>query len=382
MKVGIDASNLRQGGGLTHLIALLTHTNPVAHGIDKVIIWCNSHLGQALPQASWIECVIIEKFDRSFWYRAYWQRFVLHRLVKKQCDILFVPGGNFQGNFKPFVAMFQNLLPFSPQEWTPYFPSVRFLRLCLLHYFQKRTFKKASGVICLSDYAKNVLEKNVAGLSKKCVKIAHGIAPAFFHTKNEHRTIETCTKNSPFTLLYVSTISHYKHHTELVRAVAQLRSRGFFIQLELVGPALPNALLTLKKTMSEVDPEGQYILYTPWVAHHDLVDYYHRADAFVFSSSCENLPLILLEAMACGLPIACSDRGVMPEIVKDAGLYYNPQDSHSIEETLTRLLTHKKIREKLSTLAVSYAAHYTWEASANSTFHFLAQVAAEHRARS
>ena len=55
-----------------------------------------------------------------------------------------------------------------------------------------------------------------------------------------------------------------------------------------------------------------------------------RAHLFVFASSCENMPNTLVEAMASGLPIACSDRGPMPEILRDGGTYFDPENEVTI----------------------------------------------------
>ena len=90
--------------------------------------------------------------------------------------------------------------------------------------------------------------------------------------------------------------------------------------------------------MTKADREGGFIRYLGSSPHDELPALYASADACVFASSCENLPNILLEGMASGLPIACSDRGPMPELLGDAAVYFNPELQSSIEEALERLL--------------------------------------------
>ena len=61
--------------------------------------------------------------------------------------------------------------------------------------------------------------------------------------------------------------------------------------------------------------------------HDDLHQKYLDADLGLFASSCENMPNILLETMGAGLPIACSNRQPMPEILKNGGEYFDPEKS-------------------------------------------------------
>ena len=95
----------------------------------------------------------------------------------------------------------------------------------------------------------------------------------------------------------------YKHQWHVAEAVANLRRAGVPVVLEdLLGPAYPAALRRLQKALKRVDPHGDCITYHGPKSYSGLHTWYHQADAFVFASSCENMPNILLEAMAAGLP--------------------------------------------------------------------------------
>ena len=107
----------------------------------------------------------------------------------------------------------------------------------------------------------------------------------------------------------------------------------------------------------------------------DLHTLYGEADGFVFASSCENLPNILIEAMAEGLPIACSNRGPMPEVLGDGGVYFDPTDVESIAECLLGLGKDPILRTRLAEAAWQNAQPYSWKRCADDTFDFIAQVA-------
>ena len=67
-----------------------------------------------------------------------------------------------------------------------------------------------------------------------------------------------------------------------------------------------------------------------FVANGNIPDYLARSDLFIFASSCENLPITMLEAMASGIPICCSNRGPMPEVLGREGCYFDPEVPASI----------------------------------------------------
>src|SRR5437667_650331 len=117
MRLGIDASNLRVGGGLTHLIELLRSARPAAHGIDLVTVWGGQRTVAQLPaDRPWLRIEHEPMLDRGLPVRLGWQRLRLPRLARASCDLLFVPGGAYAGTFEPFVTMSRNLLPFEPAE--------------------------------------------------------------------------------------------------------------------------------------------------------------------------------------------------------------------------------------------------------------------------
>jgi glycosyltransferase involved in cell wall biosynthesis len=125
-----------------------------------------------------------------------------------------------------------------------------------------------------------------------------------------------------------------------------------------------------------LDPSGEIVREHGPSSFSSLESFYHRADAFVFASSCENLPNILIEAMASGLPIACSDRGPMPEVLGKGGVYFDPEDPEATADALGRLLSDPDLRMRCARTAYHRAQRYSWDECARSTFCFFEQVLA------
>jgi len=373
LTVGIDATNLRRGGGRTHLIELLRYANPKAFGFSRVVVWGGRSTLSLLDEKPWLEKVNLSVHERGLLTRSLWQHFRLSRVaLEYQCDILFVPGGSFSGNFHPIVTMSQNMLPFEWNELFRYRWSLLTLKLILLRVAQTRSFLSADGVIFLTKYARKTVKGAIGKLPNSRI-IPHGINDRFFMPPRVQKCIDDY--NSGYHILYVSIVDQYKHQWHVVDAVDRLRNQtGWNIKLDLVGPAYPPAYHHLQSAISNHDPDNEWVKYHGMVNFDMLHTIYAQADLGIFASSCENLPNILLETMASGLPIASSNKGPMREILKDYGVYFNPEQPDDIIDALKVLISDLELRIQYAKSSFMEAKKYTWVRCADDTFEFLSNV--------
>ena len=375
LTIGIDATNLSTGGGVTHILELIKAVDPSDHGIPKVVIWGSSKILDKLPHHAWLKKVAPSMLNRGLLARTLWQRFALSRVARTaQCDVLFVPGGSYKGNFKPVVSMSQNLLPFERLELNRFGLSLIWLKLNVLRYTQSYSFRVSDGVIFLTEYAKRTVLNVTGSLSGDATIIAHGLSPRFRMQPKMQCPIEEYTETNPYRLLYVSSIYPYKHQWHLIEAVHTLRAQGFPIRLDLIGPAFPATLPRLEAAIEKFDPDKNWVFYHGPVPYDTLNNFYAQADLGVFASSCENLPIILLELMASGLPIACSNCGPMPEVLGDAGLYFDPESPLEIAQSLSKYINSPRLRSEKASASVARCQKYTWERCAKETFEFLVKI--------
>ena len=376
MIIGIDASNLRRGGGRTHLIEFLSVADPEKHHFKKIVVWGSEETLNLLDDKEWL----LKRFPFSsnsiLAYRIYWQSFLLSKKLKEEaCDILFVPGGTYLGTFTPFVTMSRNMLPFENRELMRYGFSWLTLKLIILRFVQKKTFKNANGIIFLTNYAKNVIQQVVGTVNSKITVIPHGINSRFKNHPKEEKSIFSYSNKSPFRVLYVSIIDEYKHQWKVVEAISDLRFKtGWPIILFLVGPSYKPALKKLEKSIEKFDKERKWVFYHGSLPYKQLDEYYKAADLGVFASSCENMPNILLEKMAAGLPVACSNRGPMKEILGNNGFYFDPENASDITRILFDLLQNESFRSSSSNLNVSIVEAFTWEICAKKTLDFIKNI--------
>ncbi len=373
MKVVIDASNLRAGGGLTHLVALLSAADPPAHGIDGVDVWSGARTLARLPTRPWLTARHNASLDRSLPERLWWQRVELPRHVGDA--VLFAPGGATASPVRPRVVMSRNMLPFEAAERARYGFGVTRARLEVLRPAQARQFAGADGVIFLTAYARDHIVPQLARPPRREAIIPHGVDPSFRMAPRPARALADASAADPLRLLYVSTVSPYKHFHRVVEAVRAVRAAGLPVRLDLVGPSdhAPSREALVQR-IAAYDPGGRFLRWHGAVAHEALAAHYAAAELFVYASSCENLPNILVEAMAAGLPIACSDRGPMPEVLGDAGAYFPPEDPDSLAALLRDLVGDAPRRDDLAARAHARAERFDWGRCAADTFEFLAAV--------
>ncbi|HZH72607.1 MAG TPA: hypothetical protein VFD91_08960 [Mariniphaga sp.] len=133
MNIGIDATNISRGGGITHLVELLKVADPDVHNFSHIYIWSSSSTLETINDKPWITKIHSTLLDKSLPFRVFYQNHLLSDEARKlNCSILFVPGGTFLGDFRPFVVMCQNMLPFETKEMKRYGLSLTFLKFILL----------------------------------------------------------------------------------------------------------------------------------------------------------------------------------------------------------------------------------------------------------
>ena len=378
--IGIDATNLRGGGGVTHLVEMLRVAQPKLHGIKRFVVWGGIPTLQLLDERPWLTKITPPALDKGLFQRTLWQRYSLSQAARDAgCDVLFVPGGSYAGNFHPVVTMSRNLLPFEMGELLRYGWSLLTLKLLLLRLIQSRSFRNTDGVIFLTEYARDVVLRVTGKLRGQTCIVPHGLNPRFDKVPKLQRDIAEYDDARPYRVLYVSIIDQYKHQWHVVEAVAALRKQGFPIVLDLVGPAYPAALKRLNQTIDRVDAERRCVHYHGAIPFKELHPRYVEADLGLFASSCENMPNILLETMASGLPIACSNRGPMPEVLGQTGVFFNPEQSEDIARALRELINSPETRTELARASYERVQQYSWLRCADETFRFLVGVTQQQK---
>lgn len=379
--IGLDASNLLRGGGRTHLLQILSCADPHKHKFSKIIVWGSSNTLKLIDDKPHLVKVNPSLLNKSFLFRLFWQFWLLGSSARKySCDIIFVPGGNYLSWFRPYVTMCRNMLPFRLGELKRYGISLTTLRLLLLRYTQINSFAKATGLIFLTDHAMNTLS-SLSPLPTLCSVIPHGVSRSFFQDDSKGHS-QLTPNTSQINLIYTSIIDVYKHQWSVLEGVYLARiATGLDIRINFYGPSYPPALSKFYLSQDKFDPSRLWSNYHGAVNYLDLPNLYRDSDIGIFASTCENMPNILLEMMACGLPVLCSRVPPMPSILGPSALYFDPEDPYSISQSLCKLI-HRIISVGSSSFTsnnINRAKAFDWDRTSDLTFAFLNSAIDSHR---
>lgn len=370
MIVGIDASRSHSGGAIAHIIGLVSGGDPKAYGIDRVHIWSYQTLLDALPEKPWLIKHCPPVLKKSILHKLWWQRYGLIKEAHAfSCHIMFNADAGSVSVFQPRVVLSQDLLAFEKSERWRFGLTKDTLRLLILKYLHKKAMRSANAVIFLTSYAAKVIQQSI-GIPAQMTIIPHGVSDAF----RQVNVSKDITKLPEIRCVYVSNISMYKHQWKVVRAMSLLRQQGHNVSLSLVGERNHRAQKKLQRELKRSDPQEQFVQQYDFVAHDELPHLLSTHDVFIFASSCENMPITLLEAMASGFPIACSDRGPMPEVLENGGVFFDPENADSIAEAVKKMIVDVELKTKLANRARQLSEQYTWTRCANETWRYLSQV--------
>jgi glycosyltransferase involved in cell wall biosynthesis len=170
-------------------------------------------------------------------------------------------------------------------------------------------------------------------------------------------------------LLYVGNRYGYKNFNSLLQAFG---SSPILREFDLVAfggqPALPDELEEIERlgVTDRVRFESG--------SDRELVTRYRSATAFIYPSKYEGFGIPPLEAMSYGCPVVCSDAGPIPEVVGDAGAYFDPNSVEDLRLTLERVVTTNELQADLRARGHARLAEFSWDDCAAATARIYREV--------
>ncbi|PKO22871.1 MAG: glycosyltransferase family 1 protein [Chloroflexi bacterium HGW-Chloroflexi-1] len=166
-------------------------------------------------------------------------------------------------------------------------------------------------------------------------------------------------------VLFVSTIEPRKNLIRLLAAFERVHAAGLTDALVIVGKR--GWLYDDFFAALERSPARQAVIFPGYVPDADLPAVYGGSQVCAFPSLFEGFGLPVLEAMACGAPVVCSNTSSLPEVAGDAALLVDPLDIDAIADTLYRLLADPDLRADLARRGLVQAARFSWPRAATET---------------
>jgi len=290
-------------------------------------------------------------------------------------DVLFLPAGNRRLPVSAPCPTVGTVHDFSSIHVPGKYDRARMLYITRVLPF---LIRRLTHVLTVSESSKRDIVE-YAGVPEERVTVTPLASdPAVYHSADPKEAADRLAPRHairpPF-LLYTSRIEHPgKNHVRLIRAFAALKRRHKIPhQLVLAG--------TDRERADEVHREAvesgfaDDILFTGFVATEDLPLFYQAADIFVFPSLYEGFGLPILEAMACGTPVACSNLSSMPEVAGDAAVQFDPADEASIASALWSIITQPDLHARLSACGLVRSNQFSWARTAAQTLKVIRSVA-------
>lgn len=355
-RIGVNALYLipgAVGGTEIYLRALLQALSEI-DCVNRYFVFTNRETGPDLVPAA-------ENFTQvpqpvravSRPARLLWEQTALPlAAVRLALDVLFNPG--FTAPIFcpcPQVTVFHDLQHKRHPEYFRWFdlPFWKFFLFCSAHISRR--------ILADSEATAADLRAGYRLPESKLRVVPLGVDPVFFSLAARRRP-------EPF-LLAVSTLHPHKNLDGLLRAFAEFRRThaGFRLVVCGIHGFFSNQLLSLRDSLALRDA----VDFPGWIPREALLDLYSRAWAFVYPSFFEGFGLPVLEALAAGVPTACSEIEPLSGIAAGAALKFKPTDTHSIAQAMDRITNDEPLRQRLSVEGPERAARFSWRATAEGT---------------
>jgi len=252
---------------------------------------------------------------------------------------------------------------------------IPFWHLWYYKLFQKKFIQKATQVVTVSEFSKKDIVQQY-GISEQKISIIYNAArtsfvPINFEDKEyaKRHYAQGCEY-----FLFVGGIHPRKNLLQLLKAFSVFKKRQLSSMKLLVAGRLAwhyDDVLEKLKTYKYRDE----VILLDYLPERELAKITAAAYALIYPSYFEGFGVPIIEAMQCGVPVACSNTSSMPEAGGEAALYFNPNNETEIAEQMMVLYKNEQLRSNLIEKGFTQAAKYNWNHSAKQLWQIIEQTA-------
>lgn len=311
-------------------------------------------------------------------YPDHWQK------IYDKVDILHFPFFDFYFLTLPFLKRKKTIVTVHdciPLIFPEKYPAG--VRGKLKFFLQKINLKKTEHVLTDSESSKKDIKKYLNFPEEKITVVYLAASHDFKRVpvSQAKKTEEKYCLPKRF-VLYVGDINWNKNLPSLIKAFSKaklaLKNTVYKdIKLIFVGKAFENKdLKEIKEIKDLVNSErlAKEVIFLGFIPTPDLVNLYNLALVYCQPSFYEGFGLQVLEAMACGCPVITSNVSSLPEIGGDASVYADPYQIQEISDSLVKVITDEKYREKMIKKGLEQSAKFSWEKTAQQTIQVYEKV--------
>ena len=351
MKIAINAIRVSRkgGGGLDHYIIHLV--NQLAKmGVDfDLFTVAPHHFTQVNPRRIRNLFIIFGDLIRLIWTQIFFPFY----LFFGKYDLVFSPSQIDALPFSPVkqVITVLDLIPFILTEQ-------KHKHLFFLKTLFPMALKKGTQIITISENTKRDLLR-LFTVPEDLVTVIP-LSPL-----NDCKRPEKSFQNNIPYIFCLSNNDPHKNLARLIEAFSLIKDRSH-CHLMIAGYQNPAHQEKLDRLVLE-KKIGNRVRFLGHVSDEELQTLYRECEIFVYPSLYEGFGLPPLEALSYGVPTIVSRSSSLPEVVGEAGLYFDPQSVQDMGEKMLQLLMDEKLKAKLRDLGVKQAQLFSWEKTASET---------------
>jgi len=264
------------------------------------------------------------------------------------------------------------------REYPEFFPRFRALQL---RYTVARTVRLAKKILTLSDFSRAAIQKAYGLDPHDVIVIPLAASPEFrvFHIDNAQDGVRSRFQLPAPYILTVGDLQPRKNHIGLIEAFAELARNFPQLRHRLVLAGKDTWFAPKVREAAKSSGVADRIRFLGYVTDQDLLHLYNACDLFVFPSFYEGFGLPILEAMACGRAVACSNTSAMPEVADGAAILFDPRSTAEITRAMADLLRDVELRNRMERLGQQRVTQFSWHQSAQKTLEVYYDVAERNR---
>jgi glycosyltransferase involved in cell wall biosynthesis len=368
LRIGVNALYLIPGGvGGTeiYLRNLLTALSEIDQ-LNEYIVFTNIETGADLVPQVLNFTLAQQRLKASFRpARLLWEQTELaSETLRHRLDVLLNPGFT-----APFVASCPSVTVFHDLQHKRHPEHFRWFDLPFWRFFLWGSAHRSKRLIADSEATRRDVLHYYRVPAEKIIVAPLGVGERF-HAISEERRARAARPR----ILCVSTLHPHKNLDRLVRAFAVFQKRWPDFTLVIAGLRGFYAQ-ALEHTIAEQDL-GERVRLTGWIPQEELYELYRDAFAFIYPSTFEGFGLPVLEALAAGIPTACSNIAPLQEIAGDSALMFDPASQDELVRAMERLVSDDALRSRLRDAGPARAMHFSWRRTAQATLSVLQSTAA------
>jgi glycosyltransferase involved in cell wall biosynthesis len=237
--------------------------------------------------------------------------------------------------------------------------------LAVRRYLYRKNCQDASRVACISKACLRDVVKFTGVDVAKC-SVVYNAAPTLGYAAPSRCTIEEFKSKHqlPESFLYFPAKAYpHKNHLRLLEALSLMKNVGEPISIVCSGPLTEYYRSILLPRIEELQLHND-IRFLGWVKSDDVNALYALSAGLIFPSLFEGFGIPLVEAMAAGKPVACSNTSCLPEIVGKDAILFDPENASAIATAIKQLLRGGEYVEGLSVSGKQHSEKFDWKRSA------------------